>query len=190
MELFAERGFAGTTVREVATRAGVSAPLVLHHFGSKQGLRDAVDAAILARFQEALDRTAPQQPTRDVAAREALIDRLVGTIGAVVAEPAMRGYLRRSLLEIAPGAPGETLARSALELARRELEVLIGTGVVRDDVDREYAAVQLLMLVFGPLLFAPVLADLVDEPLFSPAGVERRVRANVELLVRGLLQRG
>lgn len=35
---FAERGYAGTTLRSVATGAGVDPRLVLHYFGSKQGL--------------------------------------------------------------------------------------------------------------------------------------------------------
>lgn len=35
---FAERGFGGTTIRAVATRAGVDAALVHHYFGSKDDL--------------------------------------------------------------------------------------------------------------------------------------------------------
>ncbi len=36
--LFAERGFAATTTRDVAERAGVDAALIVRHFGSKVGL--------------------------------------------------------------------------------------------------------------------------------------------------------
>ncbi|QIX27991.1 TetR/AcrR family transcriptional regulator [Nocardioides sp. JQ2195] len=36
--LFAERGFDGTSVEEVATRAEVSKPVVYEHFGGKEGL--------------------------------------------------------------------------------------------------------------------------------------------------------
>ena len=36
---FGDRGFDGTSVRTIAERAGVSAPLINHHFGSKEGLR-------------------------------------------------------------------------------------------------------------------------------------------------------
>ncbi|MEZ5096013.1 MAG: helix-turn-helix domain-containing protein [Nocardioides sp.] len=43
LRLFAERGPEGVTVREIATEAGVSPGLVVHHFGSKDGLRAAVD---------------------------------------------------------------------------------------------------------------------------------------------------
>ena len=37
-QLFAERGFDGTSVEEVAARAGVSKPVVYEHFGGKEGL--------------------------------------------------------------------------------------------------------------------------------------------------------
>jgi AcrR family transcriptional regulator len=36
--LFAERGFGGTSIEEIASRAGVSKPVVYEHFGGKEGL--------------------------------------------------------------------------------------------------------------------------------------------------------
>jgi AcrR family transcriptional regulator len=36
--LFAERGFDGTSIEEIASRAGVSKPVVYEHFHSKEGL--------------------------------------------------------------------------------------------------------------------------------------------------------
>ncbi len=36
--LFAERGFGGTSIEEIANRAGVSKPVVYEHFGGKEGL--------------------------------------------------------------------------------------------------------------------------------------------------------
>ena len=36
--LFAERGYDGTSVEEIASRAGVSKPVVYEHFGGKEGL--------------------------------------------------------------------------------------------------------------------------------------------------------
>jgi AcrR family transcriptional regulator len=43
MALFAERGMAAATIRDIAQAAGVSSGLLRHHFGSKEGLRDACD---------------------------------------------------------------------------------------------------------------------------------------------------
>lgn len=36
--LFAERGFEGTSVEEIAAKAGVSKPVIYEHFGGKEGL--------------------------------------------------------------------------------------------------------------------------------------------------------
>ncbi len=47
--LFAERGPAATTIRDIAQAAGVSSGLLRHHFGSKEGLRDACDEFALAQ---------------------------------------------------------------------------------------------------------------------------------------------
>ena len=50
--LFAERGFAGTSMRAVAVAAGTSQALLHHHFGTKAGLYEAVKL----RFTERYDR--------------------------------------------------------------------------------------------------------------------------------------
>ena len=50
--LFAERGVAATTVREIAEAAAVSPGLVIHHFGSKDALRAACDEHIAASLRE------------------------------------------------------------------------------------------------------------------------------------------
>ncbi|MBL7257260.1 TetR/AcrR family transcriptional regulator [Paractinoplanes lichenicola] len=43
IQLFAERGVEGATIRDIAQQADVSSGLLRHHFGSKEGLRDACD---------------------------------------------------------------------------------------------------------------------------------------------------
>lgn len=54
--LFAERGFEATTVQAVADDVGVTKQAVLHHFPSKEQLRDAVLDAIVAHWNETLPR--------------------------------------------------------------------------------------------------------------------------------------
>nr|WP_307865176.1 TetR family transcriptional regulator [Myceligenerans salitolerans] len=48
---FATNGF-GASVRAIAKDAGVSPGLVMHHFGSKDALREACDAHVLAQIRE------------------------------------------------------------------------------------------------------------------------------------------
>ncbi len=62
--LFAERGLDGTSVEEVAARAGVSKPVVYEHFGGKEGLyTEVVDGevhALLGSFTAALSGDTPR----------------------------------------------------------------------------------------------------------------------------------
>ncbi|MEV7891829.1 helix-turn-helix domain-containing protein [Streptomyces sp. NPDC088357] len=51
---FAARGPEPATVRQTAEAAGASAGLVLHHFNSKDGLRQQVDEYVLAVFEATL----------------------------------------------------------------------------------------------------------------------------------------
>lgn len=46
-------GFAGTTVRAIAADARVSPALVVHHFGSKQGLQQACDEYVIEALSQA-----------------------------------------------------------------------------------------------------------------------------------------
>lgn len=67
INLYGDMGFTGVSLKTIAAQAGVSAPLISHYFGSKEGLRRACDryaSAIVDEFKtEALesgDRFAPE----------------------------------------------------------------------------------------------------------------------------------
>ncbi|MEV8516004.1 TetR/AcrR family transcriptional regulator [Dactylosporangium sp. NPDC051484] len=65
LEAFVEHGYEGTSVRDLAGRAGLSVPGLYHHFRSKQdilmGLLEAVMNDLLARSRSALS-TSPPNP--------------------------------------------------------------------------------------------------------------------------------
>lgn len=56
LRLFADHGVEGTTIRDIATDAGVSVGLVRHHFGSKDDLRTACDAYALDQMMRIKER--------------------------------------------------------------------------------------------------------------------------------------
>jgi AcrR family transcriptional regulator len=62
--LFAERGFDGTSIEEVAARAGVSKPVVYEHFGGKEGLYavvvDREVRRLLGMMQDSLNAEHPR----------------------------------------------------------------------------------------------------------------------------------
>ncbi len=59
--LFAERGYAGTSVRDIAEQLGISNPSLYHHFPSKADLFDELLRAPLDRVQQAAVRAAELQ---------------------------------------------------------------------------------------------------------------------------------
>lgn len=128
---FAEDGFAGTTVRAVAADAGVSPALVMHHFGSKDGLRAACDSYVVELVE----------------AKFAAIDTELGNLGAMgslLADglPAIR-YLARAVAE--GGAAADRLVDRLVVLADQQLARWSATGAVRPSADPQMRAVVLVV---------------------------------------------
>lgn len=71
-KLFADKGFEGTTVEEIAAKAGVSKPVVYEHFGGKEGLYavvvDREIAALLGGITGALSAELSSRQTLERAA--------------------------------------------------------------------------------------------------------------------------
>ena len=63
---FGEHGFERATIRGIAETAGVSSGLVRHHFGSKQALREACDAHLVAVVRRLNDQVRADLAPDDV----------------------------------------------------------------------------------------------------------------------------
>src|SRR5512146_915535 len=133
LRLFADRGADAVTVREIAAQAGVSPALVVHHFGSKDGLRAEVDAFAARAFDAIFEAMPPDE----------LVELLTG--GAAkgsLAEAFARGfapgsplpaYLRRLLLTNDPA--GAALFGRWFATTRRLLDVMVEMGAARPSED-------------------------------------------------------
>jgi AcrR family transcriptional regulator len=173
LKLFAEHGFEATSTRAIATEAGVSHALLRHHYGSKEGLRAAVDEDVMNTFDEELAKF----EASDLPALGAVTAQLFG------ADSLRRNYLRRTLLEGGPA--GTALFQRLLAGARHYLQAL--RGPQEDETDAPWAPYQALFLILGPMLLEPVLAPTLDKPVFDPDQLAERSRANQELIACGLL---
>jgi TetR/AcrR family transcriptional regulator len=49
-KLFSKKGFNGVSIRDLANKCGLSGPLILHHFKSKDGLYDAVRLSLIEDY--------------------------------------------------------------------------------------------------------------------------------------------
>jgi AcrR family transcriptional regulator len=75
--LFAERGFSGTSIRDIAAELGIANPSIYHHFGSKQEILSELMAASGERMAAVLTQPATGDPEHDAMA---LISALLGAL--------------------------------------------------------------------------------------------------------------
>src|SRR5690348_923432 len=96
LRLFAAHGPDVVSVRQIAAAAGVSAALVVHHFGSKEGLRDVVDQYVVDTFDAMLAEMAAGGPPDlyDPAATGSVVEAMMRHLPPDSPVPA---YLRRLL---------------------------------------------------------------------------------------------
>jgi AcrR family transcriptional regulator len=179
LELFAQDGVAGTSMRSVAAKAGVSPSLVVHHFRTKFGLREAVDEAVLSAFASAMVAVDMSGGAVDVSAR--LNDAVADVIGG---DRAVRDYLGRSLFEATETS--QRLFDALVDVVTLGLDSLESAGVVRRGTDPKWRAYTVLFIILGPVLLSRQLEARLDVDAFDPAIVSRRSACNIDLLQRGL----
>lgn len=150
LSLFADRGVAATSLREVARVAGVAPGLVVHHFGGKDGLHEAIDTFVVDLFREALDSVPLEGTTPEVAAaRDAAVTRMFED------NPEAIDYLRRVVVTPDPGDLG--LARKLVVLTTAQTQILRDHGIARSRTPVSEQAVEVLVRQVGSRLLQPAL---------------------------------
>ncbi|WP_156755577.1 TetR/AcrR family transcriptional regulator [Actinokineospora pegani] len=163
---FGAEGVAGTSVRAVAADAGVSPALVLHHFRSKEGLRQACDEHVLDAIRSG-----------GGADTSALGDVLR-------AATPVRRYLGRALLDGTEGASAlfaEIVERTQEWLATGEAE-----GWARPTADARARAVTYVSWLLAPLVLGDQVGRLLGGDPADTATAVRGARAGLEMLTGGL----
>ena len=144
LDEFAEHGYAGARVADIAQRAGVNKQLINYYFGSKEGLYLAVQQAWLDR--EA-DFTPPDLP---------LADLVVRYLADAVRDPrALRLLLWRGLAD--DGAPGGSRSRQPdLDQVRARQ----AAGEVADGLDPAAVLLAGMGMIAAPLAMPQVAREL------------------------------
>lgn len=139
--LFGQGGYAATSVRSIAAEAGVSAPLVIHHFGGKEGLRRACDQQLLDRIDQIAgpvlrgEDPADHVDAEDVAALRRIVSYMISVIreGGEAAQSLFTKLTEQNLDALEAGVragtvrpTGDPAARAALTVAHSLAEQLLG----------------------------------------------------------------
>ena len=167
LEEFSAKGYAGTRVRDVAARAGVSKDLVGYHFGGKDGLYLAVQQAWLEHEETFSD---PSVPVAELAGRY-LHDAL--------SDPrSLRLLAWRGLSDPGDAPPDGTPATEDLSatVARQR------RGELPADIDPAALRLVLLGAVAAPIVFPGTTRKLFGVPPADPEFEERYRRALQRLL--------
>ena len=178
---FARDGF-GVGLRTIAADAGVTAGLIAHHFGSKDGLRRACDTEVLRLTQEVKRASMYFGGPTDLMTQMSQVEEYI---------PAT-AYAMRSLME------GGELATTLMDLFVGDtvsyMSDAVKAGTVTPSHNEEARARYLLYAGFGALLlflryeasepgdieaavrefidrYGPVTAELYSRPLFTDPGL-------------------
>jgi AcrR family transcriptional regulator len=169
MAQFAEHGFERSTIRAIASAAGVSAGLVRHHFGSKQALRDAVDTHVLREIHRVNDEIMAAGQRGDL-----------GTSG--VSRDAIRpfqGYLVRALVEGSPIVA--TIFDQMVDMTEEWFALAEAGRTDPSPVDRRTRAAVFTAMVIGVPLMREHLSRVLGVDTFSPQGDQRVSLALLDL---------
>jgi AcrR family transcriptional regulator len=179
VERFAREGVAAASLRAIAADAGVSAALVIHHFGSKDGLRTACDHHVA---------TVIRQRKREAASMDAGFDPLTAIREASTGPP-LTLYLARTLADGSPHVDAlldELVADAVAYQAEME-----EAGVLRPTKYPHGRAAVLTLWSLGAVVLHEHLKRLVGVDLAArpadPAGLAAYVGPVLEILGQGVL---
>lgn len=172
--LFAAHGIRATTVRMVAEGASVSTGLVLHHFGSKQGLRTACDEWLLHHL--ARDKSAAVHG--DTAA--------LGQMSSQLAE--LSPYMDYIVAGLSEGGEGaDKLFDRVCDMTDDIISEGVAAGTMRDPSDRVAWVTTLTAFSCGlSMLGAQVARRLGGDTLLDPTVYARYALSSVELFTHGM----
>jgi AcrR family transcriptional regulator len=141
---FGADGF-GASVRAIAAEAGVSPGLVIHHFGSKEGLRAVCDEHVLRVIREAETEAFTQGAPADWLGQLASLDEYAPLVGYLVQTLLAGGDLAATLLQrmtedavdyLADAVAAGRMKPSRDPAARAAFLVDVGIGAVLSFVRR------------------------------------------------------
>ena len=170
LRLFAERGADAVTMRDIAAAAGVSPALLVRHYGSKDGLVEAVDNHVVGSLEALLTEMTTRTATSgfNPATMPSMLDGLATHLPSDSAIPA---YLSRLL--ITGGPAGATLFERLHRVSRATLDAMAVAGTASVGHDPAVRAAFLMVNDLAVLTLRPRLVELLGFDPLSANGIQR-----------------
>ena len=182
--LFAERGYRGTSLRDIAKRIGIKAPSLLHHFPSKQQLYLAVLDKMFESLEDAANAVAWGRESRQERMRQAVGD----AIDFIASHP---DFVRIMWKEMADesGVGRQVLKRRLPPLFSTAVNFIFRgqrDGEFRAEIDPLHFMWSLNSITIGYFTTAAMIRRLWSMNLLEPVMIERRKREVIDMVERTL----
>lgn len=176
--LFGEQGVRATSLKAIAERAGVSPPLILHHYGSKDGLRVACDVRV-AELLRASKADVLRGPQLDP----------VSVLGSFEEHRPVLRYLARTLTDGSPHV--NDVIDQLVADAEQGTADAVRAGVVKPSADPRARVVVMVIWSLGALVLHEHLRRLLDVDLVEGSGPPLPYwHAALEIYTDGVLAEG
>jgi AcrR family transcriptional regulator len=174
VEMFAEKGFAGTSLRSIAKQAEVSPALLVHHFGTKDAL-----------VKEAISKTLGDWVADEKAAMLDDESHQVENWQSLAAKGTTSlNFFRQALL--AGGEYSQRLFDAAFLESEALLDQMQAVGRLKDISDKQTTALMMTISGLGSVLFMSQIEQTLGGPISSDQVASRLVNANQEMMQDGV----
>lgn len=184
LELFAENGYRGTSLRDIARRIGIKAPSLLHHFPSKEQLY----VAVLDRIFEGMEESAQNVLSGRGGYRESCRAAIIGAIDHIASRPDSMRIIWHEMTEES-GVGRQLLKRRVPPLFAMGVNFIFRgqrEGEFRAEVDPFHFLLSLNSITIGFFTTAAMVKRLWNNNLLEPAVIERRKREVIDMVERTL----
>lgn len=182
--LFAERGYHGTSLRDIARRIGVKAPSLLHHFPSKQQLY----LAVLDRMFETVEDAAGAIVWRDEGRQERTRQGIAEMVDFIAGHPDLVRIMWKEMADES-GVGRQVVKRRLPPLFTTAVKFIFHgqrDGEFRTEVDPLHFMWGLNAITLGYFAIAAMIRRLWNINLLEPAMLERRKRELTDMVERTL----
>lgn len=182
INLFGQHGVRGTSLREIAQEAGVSQALVVHHYGSKDGLRRACDHHVASVTRANKETTLAGGPQLDPFATLRSLEE---------SRPLLR-YLARTLTD--GGEDTRDLVDEFVADAHDYMRLAEESGFIKPSATPRERTIVLVIWSMGALAMHEHLNRLLGVDFLAadapPESLGPYLRPMLELFTQGLMAEG
>ena len=177
--LFGEQGVRATSLKAIAERAGVSPPLILHHYGSKDGLRVACDVRVAELLRASKTDVLSRGPSVDLASVLSVFEEH---------RPVLR-YLARTLTDGSPHV-NDVIDQMVADAEAYTADA-VRAGLLKPSADPRARVVVMVLWSLGALVLHEHLRRLLDVDLVDGHGPPLPYwHAALEIYADGVLAEG